>query len=82
MIHIQNATLAGGIVICTSINAFYSPAESLIYGFLAGVITTVVMRFTEILSKRDTRYILSVHLIPAILGIVLMVAYAFIFDDK
>lgn len=39
--HIQNATLAGGVAVGTSAEMMLTPYGSLIVGFLSGIVSTV-----------------------------------------
>ncbi|XP_056409534.1 ammonium transporter Rh type C-like, partial [Hyla sarda] len=41
MVHIQNATLAGGVAVGTAAEMYLSPYGSLIVGFICGIVSTL-----------------------------------------
>ncbi|XP_067425696.1 ammonium transporter Rh type B [Emydura macquarii macquarii] len=76
MVHIQNAALAGGVVVGTSGEMMLTPFGAMIAGFLAGFIATLGFKFlTPILDSRlkiqDTCGVHNLHGMPGILGALL-----------
>lgn len=52
MMHIANATLAGGVAIGTSANSVLDPLDAMIIGVVAGLISTLGFRYlTVVLIK-------------------------------
>ncbi|KAM4860673.1 ammonium transporter Rh type B [Thomomys bottae] len=81
MVHIQNAALAGGVVVGTSGEMMLTPFGALTAGFLAGAISTLGYKFfTPILESKfkvqDTCGIHNLHGMPGILGAFLGVLVA------
>ncbi|KAM5206933.1 ammonium transporter Rh type C isoform 1-T3 [Hipposideros larvatus] len=73
MVHIQNATLAGGVAVGTAAEMMLMPYGSLIVGFICGIISTLgfvyLMPFLESrLRIQDTCGIHNLHGIPGIIG--------------
>ncbi|EMP29188.1 Ammonium transporter Rh type C [Chelonia mydas] len=73
MVHIQNATLAGGVAVGTSAEMMLTPYGSLIVGFLCGIVSTVgfvyLMPFLESkLNIQDTCGIHNLHAMPGLIG--------------
>lgn len=73
MVHIQNATLAGGVAMGTSAEFMITPYGSLIVGFCCGIISTFGYVFvTPFLEKylkiQDTCGIHNLHAVPGMLG--------------
>nr|XP_020466250.1 ammonium transporter Rh type C 2 [Monopterus albus] len=73
MVHIQNATLAGGVAMGTSGEFMITPYGSLIVGFCCGIISTFgylfVTPFLESkLKLQDTCGIHNLHAVPGMLG--------------
>ncbi|XP_078398116.1 ammonium transporter Rh type A isoform X2 [Cetorhinus maximus] len=73
MVHIQNATLAGGVAAGTSADMMIYPFGSLLIGFIAGIISTVGFKYlTPILASKlnihDTCGVHNLHGMPGILG--------------
>ncbi|XP_004623521.1 ammonium transporter Rh type C [Octodon degus] len=73
MVHIQNATLAGGVGVGTAAEMMLTPYGALIVGFFCGLISTLGFMFlTPFLESRlriqDTCGIHNLHGIPGILG--------------
>ncbi|XP_061600128.1 rh family, C glycoprotein a [Cololabis saira] len=73
MVHIQNATLAGGVAMGTSAEFMISPYGSLIVGFAMGIISTFgylfVTPFLErVLKLQDTCGVHNLHAVPGMLG--------------
>ena len=73
MVHIQNATLAGGVAIGSSANLRIPPAAALAVGIAAGVLSTVgYIRATPYLERRfgltDTCGVFNLHGCPGVLG--------------
>jgi len=69
MIHIQNATLAGGVAIGACADLYTHPAGAIGIGFLAGVLSTVAYAFMQMrMGMYDTCGVLNLYGIPGILG--------------
>ncbi|XP_029451967.1 ammonium transporter Rh type A [Rhinatrema bivittatum] len=73
MVHIQNATLAGGVAVGTCADMDINPFGAMIIGFIAGIISTIGFKFlTPILASRlkiqDTCGVHNLHGLPGILG--------------
>ncbi|CAF99542.1 unnamed protein product, partial [Tetraodon nigroviridis] len=73
MVHIQNATLAGGVALGTAAEFMITPYGALIVGFCCGIISTFGYIFvTPFLEKRlklqDTCGIHNLHAVPGMLG--------------
>ncbi|XP_051837046.1 ammonium transporter Rh type C [Antechinus flavipes] len=73
MVHIQNATLAGGVAVGTAAEMMLMPYGSLIVGFICGIVSTVgFVYLTPFLESRlhiqDTCGIHNLHGIPGIIG--------------
>ncbi|XP_017333879.1 rh family, C glycoprotein a isoform X1 [Ictalurus punctatus] len=73
MVHIQNATLAGGVAMGTAAEFMITPYGSLIVGFLCGLISTfgylVLTPFLEkTLKIQDTCGVHNLHAMPGVLG--------------
>ncbi|KAG8445808.1 hypothetical protein GDO86_010554 [Hymenochirus boettgeri] len=73
MVHIQNATLAGGVAVGTCADMNIGPFGAMIIGFIAGIISTLGFKFlTPILASRlriqDTCGVHNLHGLPGILG--------------
>ncbi|XP_034282901.1 ammonium transporter Rh type B [Pantherophis guttatus] len=76
MVHIQNATLAGGVIVGTSAEMALTPFGALIAGCVAGLVATLGFKFlTPILTARlkiqDTCGIHNLHGLPGLLGALL-----------
>ncbi|KAL8184324.1 UNVERIFIED_CONTAM: hypothetical protein K2H54_013486 [Gekko kuhli] len=76
MVHIQNAALAGGVVVGTSGEMMLTPFGALIAGLLAGFVSTLGFKFlTPILASRlkiqDTCGVHNLHGMPGVLGALL-----------
>ncbi|XP_003795302.1 ammonium transporter Rh type B [Otolemur garnettii] len=76
MVHIQNAALAGGVVVGTSSEMMLTPFGALVAGFLAGTVSTLGYKFfTPILESKfkvqDTCGVHNLHGMPGILGALL-----------
>lgn len=73
MVHVQNATLAGGVAVGTASNMAINPFGALLIGSLAGALSTVgyvymsplLMSFTKI---HDTCGVNNLHGMPGIFG--------------
>ncbi|XP_028358696.1 ammonium transporter Rh type B isoform X1 [Phyllostomus discolor] len=81
MVHVQNAVLAGGVVVGTSSEMMLTPFGALAAGFLAGTVSTLGYKFfTPILESKfkvqDTCGIHNLHGMPGILGALLGVLVA------
>ncbi|XP_015274733.1 PREDICTED: ammonium transporter Rh type C [Gekko japonicus] len=73
MVHIQNATLAGGVAIGTAAEMMLPPYGSLIIGFISGIVSTVGFVFvTPFLESKlhiqDTCGIHNLHAMPGLIG--------------
>uniref|UniRef100_A0A672MJM9 Ammonium transporter Rh type A n=1 Tax=Sinocyclocheilus grahami TaxID=75366 RepID=A0A672MJM9_SINGR len=73
MVHIQNATLAGGVAVGTCADMDIQPFGAMAIGITAGVISTVGFKFlTPILASKlgiqDTCGVHNLHGMPGILG--------------
>ncbi|XP_057576074.1 ammonium transporter Rh type C isoform X2 [Hippopotamus amphibius kiboko] len=73
MVHIQNATLAGGVAVGTAAEMMLMPFGSLIIGFICGIVSTLGFTYlTPFLESRlriqDTCGIHNLHGIPGIIG--------------
>ncbi|XP_053316588.1 ammonium transporter Rh type A [Spea bombifrons] len=73
MVHIQNATLAGGVAVGTCADMNIGPFGAMIIGFTAGIISVVGFKFlTPILASKlkiqDTCGVHNLHGLPGILG--------------
>ncbi|XP_026147274.1 ammonium transporter Rh type A-like [Carassius auratus] len=73
MVHIQNATLAGGVAVGTCADMDIQPFGAMLIGITAGVISTVGFKFlTPILASKlgiqDTCGVHNLHGMPGILG--------------
>ncbi|XP_072588628.1 ammonium transporter Rh type B isoform X1 [Vulpes vulpes] len=76
MVHIQNAALAGGVVVGTAGEMMLTPFGALTAGFLAGTVSTLGYKFfTPILEAKfkvqDTCGVHNLHGIPGVLGALL-----------
>ncbi|KAL4099173.1 hypothetical protein PRIC1_006982 [Phytophthora ramorum] len=73
MVHIQNATLAGGVAMGTSCNLAISPAASITVGLVVGIASVfgfsfVSPRLEEAIRMSDTCGILNLHGMPGVVG--------------
>ncbi|XP_062324279.1 ammonium transporter Rh type A isoform X1 [Osmerus eperlanus] len=73
MVHIQNATLAGGVAVGTCADMDIEPFGAMLIGLLAGIISTVGFKYlTPILASnlgiQDTCGVHNLHGMPGILG--------------
>ncbi|XP_075711387.1 ammonium transporter Rh type C isoform X2 [Rhinoderma darwinii] len=73
MVHIQNATLAGGVAVGTAAEMFLTPYGSLIVGFICGIVSTLGFAYlSPLLSSKlilhDTCGIHNLHGMPGIIG--------------
>ncbi|CAL8359665.1 unnamed protein product [Lota lota] len=73
MVHIQNATLAGGVAVGTAAEFMLMPYGSLIVGFICGIVSTLGYIFlTPFLEKhlkiQDTCGIHNLHAMPGVIG--------------
>ncbi|KAF3850018.1 hypothetical protein F7725_019737 [Dissostichus mawsoni] len=73
MVHIQNATLAGGVAVGTCANMNIGPFGAMLIGFVAGIVSTLGFKYlTPILSShlgiQDTWGVHNLHGMPGILG--------------
>ncbi|KAM7054356.1 ammonium transporter Rh type B [Molossus nigricans] len=81
MVHIQNAALAGGVVVGTASEMMLTPFGALAAGFLAGTVSTLGYKFfTPILESKfkvqDTCGVHNLHGMPGVLGALLGVLVA------
>uniref|UniRef100_A0A671VKR5 Ammonium transporter Rh type A n=1 Tax=Sparus aurata TaxID=8175 RepID=A0A671VKR5_SPAAU len=73
MVHIQNATLAGGVAVGTCADMSIGPFGAMLIGFVAGIISTLGFKFlSPILASnlgiQDTCGVHNLHGMPGILG--------------
>uniref|UniRef100_A0A8C1NRV8 Ammonium transporter Rh type C 1-like n=1 Tax=Cyprinus carpio TaxID=7962 RepID=A0A8C1NRV8_CYPCA len=73
MVHIQNATLAGGVAMGTASEFMITPYGSLIVGFCSGIVSTFGYLFlTPFMEKtlkiQDTCGIHNLHAMPGVIG--------------
>jgi len=73
MVHIQNATLAGGVAMGTAAEFMIQPYGALIVGFACGILSTlgylVFSPFMEkVLKIQDTCGIHNLHAMPGVIG--------------
>uniref|UniRef100_A0A669B1A7 Ammonium transporter Rh type A n=1 Tax=Oreochromis niloticus TaxID=8128 RepID=A0A669B1A7_ORENI len=73
MVHIQNATLAGGVAVGTCADMSIGPFGAMLIGFVAGIISTVGFKYlSPILASnlgiQDTCGVHNLHGLPGILG--------------
>ncbi|XP_041109343.1 ammonium transporter Rh type A [Polyodon spathula] len=73
MVHIQNATLAGGVAVGTCADMNIGPLGAMLIGLIAGIISTAGFKFlTPILASKlciqDTCGVHNLHGMPGILG--------------
>ncbi|OCT89739.1 ammonium transporter Rh type C-like [Xenopus laevis] len=73
MVHIQNATLAGGVAVGTAAEMMLTPYGSLIVGFICGIVSTLGFTYlSPILSNKlrlqDTCGIHNLHGMPGLIG--------------
>ncbi|XP_032461665.1 ammonium transporter Rh type B isoform X3 [Phocoena sinus] len=81
MVHIQNAALAGGVVVGTSAEMMLTPFGALVAGFLAGTVSTLGYKFftptlESKLKVQDTCGVHNLHGMPGVLGALLGVLVA------
>uniref|UniRef100_A0A8D0EB80 Rh family C glycoprotein n=1 Tax=Salvator merianae TaxID=96440 RepID=A0A8D0EB80_SALMN len=73
MVHIQNATLAGGVAVGTAAEMMLTPYGSLIIGFVCGIVSTVgFVYLTPFLESKlhiqDTCGVHNLHGMPGLIG--------------
>ncbi|XP_076873765.1 ammonium transporter Rh type A [Brachyhypopomus gauderio] len=73
MVHIQNATLAGGVAVGTCADMSIGPFGAMVIGVIAGIISTVGFKFlTPVFASKlgiqDTCGVHNLHGMPGILG--------------
>merc|ERR550517_1639426 len=72
MVHIQNATLAGGVAVGTSSDLILSPYTAMLIGMIAGTLSTYgyvfISPWLERKGLRDTCGIHNLHGMPGLLG--------------
>nr|XP_039259428.1 ammonium transporter Rh type B-like isoform X1 [Styela clava] len=76
MVHVQNATLAGGVIMGASADLMIQPFGSLIAGMVAATVSTLGYKYlqpilTEKAKIHDTCGVNNLHGMPGILGAVL-----------
>ncbi|XP_071959671.1 ammonium transporter Rh type B-B-like isoform X2 [Antedon mediterranea] len=87
MVHIQNATLAGGVAVGSSADLMIHPWGALIIGTLAGILSTIgYTYFTPCLSSKakvhDTCGVNNLHGMPGVLaGIIAAIVVSFADED-
>ena len=57
MMHIANATLAGGVAIGTNANAVLDPLDAMIIGVVSGLISTLGFRYLTVPLFQNKKYI-------------------------
>uniref|UniRef100_A0A8C1H8U9 Rh family, C glycoprotein a n=2 Tax=Cyprinus carpio TaxID=7962 RepID=A0A8C1H8U9_CYPCA len=71
MVHIQNATLAGGVAMGTAAEFMITPYGSLIVGFCCGIISTFGYLVITVSRRiQDTCGVHNLHAMPGVLGAV------------
>merc|ERR1719209_387924 len=78
MEHVQNATLAGGVVVGGIADMMLTPGGAVVVGALAGVVSTLGFRYVQpfLLKKlkiHDTCGVHNLHGLPGLLGSVLSI---------
>ncbi|KAJ8289459.1 hypothetical protein GJAV_G00001530 [Gymnothorax javanicus] len=73
MIHIQNASLAGGVAVGVAMSVVDVPWVAMTIGLLAGIVSTLGFRYLKphlqfVFKCHDTCAVLSVHGMPGVLG--------------
>lgn len=73
MVHIQNATLAGGVAVGTCADMNIGPFGAMLIGFIAGIISTLGFKYlTPVLASnlgiQDTCGVHNLHGLPGVLG--------------
>ncbi|KAG7385776.1 hypothetical protein PHYBOEH_008902 [Phytophthora boehmeriae] len=73
MVHVQNATLAGGVAMGTSCGFAFNPAIAITIGLIAGIVSVLGYRYVtpfleEKIGLSDTCGILNLHGMPSIIG--------------
>ncbi|XP_015243490.1 PREDICTED: ammonium transporter Rh type A [Cyprinodon variegatus] len=73
MVHIQNATLAGGVAVGTCADMQIQPFGAMLIGFVAGIISTLGFKYlspvlASNLGIQDTCGVHNLHGMPGILG--------------
>ena len=83
--HICNATLAGGIIIASCADLYSTLWPPLLIGWFGGICSVLSYSYLSILMKKcnlfDTRGVLHLHLVPAVLSLACS-AITFIWFDK
>ena len=86
MVHIQNATLAGGVAMGSSANMLISPFGAILVGTVAGLLSTggyqlLQERVLDNLKIHDTCGVHNLHGMPGILGCLFSIAFGLIIDE-
>ncbi|KAI1895100.1 hypothetical protein AGOR_G00102820 [Albula goreensis] len=73
MVHIQNASLAGGVAVGVAMSVVNMPGIAMTTGLLAGLMSSLGFRYIKpslqtVFKCRDTCGVLSVHGMPGIMG--------------
>ncbi|KAE8900786.1 Ammonium transporter Rh type B [Phytophthora fragariae] len=73
MVHVQNATLAGGVAMGTSCNLAIGPAAAITVGLVVGVASVLGFSFVtpgleRVIRMSDTCGILNLHGMPGVVG--------------
>jgi ammonium transporter Rh len=86
MVHIQNATLAGGVVMGASADLYTHPAGAVGIGFCAGALSTFgfcyIQDFLQKLGLYDTCGINNLHGMPGILGCIVSAITVGSYDNR
>ncbi|KAI6212831.1 Ammonium transporter Rh type A [Aphelenchoides besseyi] len=85
--HIASASLAGGVASGVVATLILVPAAALLLGAVAGIASVLSFQYlTPFLAKKfnihDTRGVLSLHAIPAVVGLIASVIVLFVNDLK
>lgn len=72
-VHVQNATLAGGVAVGSAANLYLTPAGALVIGIVTGCVSTVGFAYLQPALERniglkDTCGVHNLHGVPGLLG--------------
>jgi ammonium transporter Rh len=87
MVHIQNATLAGGVAMGSSANLALPPAAAVALGLLAGAVSTLGFAYVSPalergLGLKDTCGVHNLHGMPGVLGGLLSALFASLYGGR